>query len=72
MLFTNSQFFSSVPPGDTSEVPDKKARLAEDLSEKILHRPGPLELVKKNILPLDPGIKDVMTGNESFRKANPG
>lgn len=54
------------PPGDASEVPDKKARLAEDLSEKILHRPGPLELVKKNILPLDPGIKDAMTGNDDL------
>ncbi|XP_008115413.1 MEF2-activating motif and SAP domain-containing transcriptional regulator isoform X1 [Anolis carolinensis] len=50
-----------VPPGDPSELQDKKARLAEDLSEKILHRPGPLELVKKNILPLDPGIKDAVT-----------
>ncbi|XP_062994663.1 MEF2-activating motif and SAP domain-containing transcriptional regulator isoform X2 [Elgaria multicarinata webbii] len=50
-----------VSPGDPSELQDKKARLAEDLSEKILHRPGPLELVKKNILPLDPGIKDVVT-----------
>uniref|UniRef100_A0A8D0B6J9 SAP domain-containing protein n=1 Tax=Salvator merianae TaxID=96440 RepID=A0A8D0B6J9_SALMN len=47
--------------GNPSELQDKKARLAEDLSEKILHRPGPLELVKKNILPLDPGIKDAMT-----------
>ncbi|KAL7977449.1 hypothetical protein Chor_009398 [Crotalus horridus] len=50
----------SVSRGDRSELQEKKARLAEDLSEKILHRPGPLELVKKNILPLDPGIKDVV------------
>ncbi|XP_044303635.1 MEF2-activating motif and SAP domain-containing transcriptional regulator [Varanus komodoensis] len=50
-----------VSPGDPSELQDKKARLAEDLSEKILHRPGPLELVKKNILPLDPGIKKAVT-----------
>ncbi|XP_053120050.1 MEF2-activating motif and SAP domain-containing transcriptional regulator isoform X2 [Hemicordylus capensis] len=52
---------AEVPPGDPSELQDKKARLAEDLSEKILHRPGPLELVKKNILPLDPGLKNAMT-----------
>ncbi|XP_061445456.1 myocardin-like isoform X2 [Rhineura floridana] len=52
---------AEVSPGDPSELQDKKARLAEDLSEKILHRPGPLELVKKNILPLDPGIKDALT-----------
>ncbi|KAJ7314009.1 hypothetical protein JRQ81_005882 [Phrynocephalus forsythii] len=51
---------TEVPLGDPSELQDKKARLAEDLSEKILHRPGPLELVKKNILSLDPGIKDAM------------
>ncbi|ETE73439.1 Myocardin, partial [Ophiophagus hannah] len=49
-----------VSRGDRSELQEKKARLAEDLSEKILHRPGPLELVKKNILPLDPGIQDVV------------
>ncbi|XP_020654445.3 MEF2-activating motif and SAP domain-containing transcriptional regulator [Pogona vitticeps] len=51
---------AEVPLGEAAELQDKKARLAEDLSEKILHRPGPLELVKKNILPLDPGIKDAM------------
>ncbi|KAE8593510.1 hypothetical protein XENTR_v10019168 [Xenopus tropicalis] len=37
---------------ESDELKEKKARLAEDLNEKILHRPGPLELVKKNILPL--------------------
>ncbi|XP_060112352.1 myocardin-like [Heteronotia binoei] len=52
---------TEAPPGNPTELQDKKARLAEDLSEKILHRPGPLELVKKNILPLDPGIKDAVT-----------
>ncbi|XP_026567749.1 MEF2-activating motif and SAP domain-containing transcriptional regulator [Pseudonaja textilis] len=52
---------TEVSRGDRSEFQEKKARLAEDLSEKILHRPGPLELVKKNILPLDPGIQDVVT-----------
>ncbi|XP_030053625.1 MEF2-activating motif and SAP domain-containing transcriptional regulator isoform X2 [Microcaecilia unicolor] len=39
---------------------EKKVRLAEDLSVKILHRPGPLELVKKNILPLGSGIQDAV------------
>ncbi|XP_034275415.1 MEF2-activating motif and SAP domain-containing transcriptional regulator [Pantherophis guttatus] len=56
---TKSQM-AEVSRGDRSELQEKKARLAEDLSEKILHRPGPLELVKKNILPLDPGITDVV------------
>ncbi|KAG8140521.1 hypothetical protein E2320_003200, partial [Naja naja] len=50
----------SQPSGTQGQAREKKARLAEDLSEKILHRPGPLELVKKNILPLDPGIQDVV------------
>ncbi|XDV40027.1 hypothetical protein PO909_009190 [Leuciscus waleckii] len=31
----------------------KKARLAEDLSEKIQSRPGPLELLQRHILPLE-------------------
>ncbi|XP_018591242.1 myocardin isoform X2 [Scleropages formosus] len=31
----------------------KRARLAEDLSEKIQRRPGPLELLQKHILPLE-------------------
>uniref|UniRef100_A0A8C5MLJ2 SAP domain-containing protein n=1 Tax=Leptobrachium leishanense TaxID=445787 RepID=A0A8C5MLJ2_9ANUR len=43
---------------ESEELKEKKARLAEDLNEKILHRPGPLELVKKNILPLPTGGKD--------------
>ncbi|XP_053308347.1 myocardin-like isoform X2 [Spea bombifrons] len=45
---------------ESEEFKEKKARLAEDLNEKILHRPGPLELVKKNILPLAAGVKDGM------------
>lgn len=38
----------------------KRARLAEDLNEKLALRPGPLELVQKNIIPLDSGV--TMTG----------
>uniref|UniRef100_UPI00398E4205 myocardin-like n=1 Tax=Pristiophorus japonicus TaxID=55135 RepID=UPI00398E4205 len=38
----------------------KKARLADNLNEKILHRPGPLELVEKNILPLNSTVKHAM------------
>ncbi|XP_053546616.1 myocardin-like isoform X2 [Bombina bombina] len=45
---------------ESEELKEKKARLAEDLNEKILHRPGPLELVKKNILPLAQGMKNGM------------
>lgn len=31
----------------------KKARLADDLNDRLSHRPGPLELVKGNILLTD-------------------
>ncbi|XP_030255252.1 myocardin isoform X3 [Sparus aurata] len=34
----------------------KRARLAEDLNEMLALRPGPLELVQKNIIPLDSGV----------------
>ncbi|XP_026207995.1 myocardin isoform X3 [Anabas testudineus] len=34
----------------------KRARLTEDLNEKLALRPGPLELVQKNIIPLDPDV----------------
>lgn len=33
----------------------KRARLADDLNEKIAQRPGPMELVEKNILPVEIG-----------------
>ncbi|XP_039991475.1 myocardin isoform X3 [Xiphias gladius] len=39
----------------------KRARLAEDLNEKLALRPGPLELVQKNIIPLDSA--DTLTVN---------
>lgn len=33
-----------------------RARLAEDLNGKLALRPGPLELVQKNIIPLDSAV----------------
>ncbi|MEQ2214374.1 hypothetical protein XENOCAPTIV_003680 [Xenoophorus captivus] len=49
---------SSAPSTETSAEPSlqakqlklKRARLADDLNDKISHRPGPIELVHKNIL----------------------
>ncbi|XP_069056473.1 myocardin isoform X3 [Pleurodeles waltl] len=38
----------------------KRARLADDLNERIALRPGPLELVEKNILPVDSTVKEAM------------
>ncbi|XP_067834823.1 myocardin-like isoform X2 [Heptranchias perlo] len=43
-----------------TQMKQKKARLAHNLNEKILHRPGPLELVEKNILPLNSSVKEAM------------
>lgn len=36
----------------------KRARLADDLNEKISLRPGPLELVEKNIISVDSTVKE--------------
>lgn len=49
-----------VSPAETSAEPSlqakqlklKRARLADDLNDKISHRPGPIELIHKNILPV--------------------
>nr|XP_031323455.1 myocardin isoform X4 [Camelus dromedarius] len=48
----------------------KRARLADDLNEKIALRPGPLELVEKNILPVDSAVKEAIKGSQvSFSKS---
>lgn len=44
----------------------KRARLTDDLNEKIAQRPGPMELVEKNILPVDPGVEEVNNGRASL------
>uniref|UniRef100_A0A3Q4AA01 Uncharacterized protein n=1 Tax=Mola mola TaxID=94237 RepID=A0A3Q4AA01_MOLML len=41
----------------------KRARLADDLNDKISHWPGPMELVQKNILPVHSSIKQANIGN---------
>lgn len=40
----------------------KRARLADNLNEKIAQRPGPMELVEKNILPVNSATEDVPRG----------
>ena len=49
----------SVP---TAQMKLKRARLADDLNEKIALRPGPLELVEKNIFPVDSTVKEALKG----------
>uniref|UniRef100_A0A8C2P5J8 Myocardin n=1 Tax=Capra hircus TaxID=9925 RepID=A0A8C2P5J8_CAPHI len=57
----------SVP---TAQMKLKRARLADDLNEKIALRPGPLELVEKNILPVDSAVKEAIKGNQvTFSKS---
>lgn len=54
----------------TAQMKLKRARLADDLNEKIALRPGPLELVEKNILPMDSSVKDAIKGTEvNYSKA---
>lgn len=43
----------------------KRARLADDLNEKIALRPGPLELVEKNIIPVDSAVKEAIKGSRT-------
>lgn len=40
----------------------KRARLADNLNERLAQRPGPMELVEKNILPVDSSVKQAIIG----------
>lgn len=40
----------------------KKARLTDDLNDKLAHRPGPLELVQGNILQADDHLLEAIKG----------
>ena len=44
----------------------KKARLADSLNDQLSHRPGPLELIKKNILHTEEPIERAVKGNQLF------
>lgn len=54
------------PSLQATQVRLKKARLTDDLNEKISQRPGPMELLEKNILPVDSGVKEVIDGRYSL------
>lgn len=41
------------PSLQATQMKLKRARLADDLNEKIAQRPGPMELVEKKILAVD-------------------
>jgi hypothetical protein len=44
----------------------KKARLADSLNDQLSHRPGPLELIKKNILHTEEPIERAVKGNINY------
>ncbi|XP_041431661.1 myocardin L homeolog isoform X2 [Xenopus laevis] len=53
-----------------AQIKLKRARLADDLNERIALRPGPLELVEKNIIPVESTVKEVFKGNQvNFSKS---
>ena len=40
----------------------KRARLADSLNDQLSHRPGPLELIQKNILHTDENVERAVKG----------
>lgn len=50
------------PSLQATQMKLKRARLADNLNEKIAQRPGPMELVEKNILPVDSSLKQAIIG----------
>lgn len=53
MCFSLHTETSAEPSLQAKQLQLKRARLADDLNDKISHRPGPIELIHKNILPVD-------------------
>lgn len=50
------------PSLQATQMKLKRARLADNLNEKIAQRPGPMELVEKNIFPVDLNLKEAIIG----------
>lgn len=55
------------PSLQATQLKLKRARLADDLNEKIAQRPGPMELLKKNILTVDSSLKEAIIGKCAFQ-----
>lgn len=53
------------PSLQATQLALKRARLADGLNEKISQRPGPMELVEKNILAVEPMAKEAQRGRSS-------
>lgn len=54
---------SAEPSLQAKQLQLKRARLADDLNDKISHRPGPIELVHKNILSVSCPLQHSLLGN---------
>ncbi|KAF1661620.1 MKL/myocardin-like protein 1, partial [Aptenodytes patagonicus] len=60
---------SAEPSLQAKQLKLKRARLADDLNEKIAQRPGPMELVEKNILPVESSLKEaIIVGQVNYPK----
>lgn len=59
---------SAEPSLQAKQLQLKRARLADDLNDKISHRPGPIELVHKNILSVDCPLQHSLLG--SYRRCS--
>lgn len=78
MLQPLMNFFCVRFPTETSAEPSlqakqlqlKRARLADDLNDKISHRPGPIELVHKNILSVSCPLQHSLLG--WYRRSHAG
>ena len=76
--FSSRHILEDVRPGVDPSLCDKqrqlkRAKLADSLSNQLLARPGPLELIKKNILHTDDDVEQaVKEGQIQFRPTNEG
>ena len=76
--FSFRHILEDVRPGVDPSLCDKqrqlkRAKLADSLSNQLLARPGPLELIKKNILHTDDDVEQaVKEGQIQFRPTNEG
>ncbi len=68
-VFFNCMYFlytetSAEPSLQAKQLLLKRARLADDLNDKISQRPGPIELIHKNILPVHSTLKQAFIGTK--------
>ncbi|XP_044152374.1 myocardin isoform X3 [Bufo gargarizans] len=64
-MHISQQESSAEGSAQAAQMKLKRARLADDLNERIALRPGPLELVEKNIIPLESTVKEAMKGSSA-------